>query len=88
MWPRLDHPRSVARQYNHSIITKDARLTLYPLAEDDNWGEFFDHRDDPGEHKNRYHDAKYGQEIEDLKSKLKADLPSNPSITARTLGFY
>ena len=52
------HPRIDGRVYNHSVVTDDWRLTLYPQS-DDNWGELFDLQADPGEHRNLFDDAKY-----------------------------
>ncbi len=82
------HPRSVPRQYNHSVVTDDFRLTLYPLAGASNWGEFFDHRDDPGEHHNRYHDPDCSKKIMRLRKLLETELPAQPEVPGRSLGFY
>ena len=49
------HPRIDPRAYNHSIVTEAWRLTLYPRAGGD-WGELFDLRSDPGEHRNLFND--------------------------------
>jgi len=47
-------PRAIHEQYNQTLITADWRLTIYPRRSD--WGELFDRRADPGEHRNLFHD--------------------------------
>ena len=82
------HPRTVRNQYNHSIITAHERLTLYPEAEGKGWGEYFDHRDDPGEHHNRYHDPACQNRINVLRQQLLEDLPPAPRKGNKVLGIY
>ena len=82
------HPRTVRNQYNHSIITAHERLTLYPQAEAEGWGEYFDHRDDPGEHHNRYHDPACQNRINALRQQLQDDLPAAPRAGNKVLGIY
>ena len=79
------HPRTVRNQYNHSIITAHERLTLYPQAEGEGWGEYFDHRDDPGEHHNRYHDPACQNRINALRQQLQDDLPAAPRASNKVL---
>ena len=52
------HPRIDPRTYNHTLVTDDWRLTLYPESDED-WGELFDLKADPGEHLNLFHDARH-----------------------------
>ncbi|MGC6484319.1 MAG: sulfatase [Candidatus Puniceispirillales bacterium] len=82
------HPRTVRNQYNHTIMTAHERLTLYPLAEGKDWGEYFDHRDDPGEHHNRYHDPACQNRINALRQQLLTELPPAPKAGNKVLGIY
>jgi arylsulfatase A-like enzyme len=71
------HPRIDQRVYNHTIVTEAWRLTLYPQSGED-WGELFDLRDDPGEHRNLFHDADYSFIRDRLTQRLNSDFPSAP----------
>lgn len=82
------YPRSVANQYNQSIITTDARLTIYPEAEENGWGEFFDHGKDPNEHFNLFEEPAMQDRIASLKATLNQTLAPKPAQDGRILGFY
>ena len=69
------HPRIDNSVYNHSIVTKDWRLTLYPNCED-GWGELFDLKDDPGEHRNLFNDTKHRKIRDHLAEQLTLNFPS------------
>ena len=71
------HPRIDQRVYNHSIVTEAWRLTLYPQSGED-WGELFDLRDDPGEHRNLFHDPDYGFIRDRLARRLNDDFAAAP----------
>ena len=68
------HPRIREEMYNHSILTKERRLTLYPSEPD--WGEMFDLECDPGEHHNVFHDAGYKSERNRLIECLNQEFPA------------
>ncbi len=80
------HPRIDKRVYNHSIVTDDWRLTLYP-ASDEDWGELFDLSADPGEHRNLFHDTKYrairNQLADDLNEGFAAAPQSGTELIAK-----
>ena len=71
------HPRIDGRVYNHSIVTDDWRLTLYPES-DENWGELFDLQADPGEHRNLFHDAGHEAIRIALSERLREEFPKAP----------
>ena len=71
------HPRIDGRVYNHSIVTGDWRLTLYPQS-DDGWGELFDLQADPGEHRNLFADATYRTIRDRLAEALAHNFPAAP----------
>ncbi len=82
------HPRTVPNQYNQTIVGADSRLTVYPLANEDKWGEFFEHTEDPGEHQNLFSDPGKRQSIDRLKQVLAREFPPLPNVQGRVLGFY
>jgi hypothetical protein len=69
------HPRIDNSVYNHSIVTMDWRLTLYPNCED-GWGELFDLKDDPGEHRNLFNDTKHRKIRDHLAEQLTLNFPA------------
>ncbi len=71
------HPRIDSRVYNHSIVTDDWRLTLYPRGKAD-WGELFDLAADPGEHHNLFHDPAHHARRDCLAEALTASFPAAP----------
>jgi len=71
------HPRIDGRVYNHSIVTEAWRLTLYPDGEE-GWGELFDLKDDPGEHRNLYNDPDHRPIRDRLARRLADDFPADP----------
>jgi arylsulfatase A-like enzyme len=71
------HPRIDGQVYNHSIVTESWRLTLYPEARAD-WGELFDLRDDPGEHRNLFHESSHAAIRKRLSERLNAAFPPRP----------
>ena len=71
------HPRIDGRVYNHSIVTEDWRLTLYPDG-GEGWGELFDLQADPGEHANRFHDPSHAGVRDRLAQKLTRRFPAAP----------
>jgi len=82
------HTRAVDNQYNKTIITKNDRLTIYPLAEDLGWGEYFDYNKDPGEHDNSFDGSKNTEQVEVLKKQLEEELPGVRDTTGTVLGFF
>ena len=70
------HPRIDPRTYNHSIVTEAWRLTLYPQAGGD-WGELYDLKDDPGEHRNLFKDPDFRMIRDRLASRLMQGLPAD-----------
>ncbi len=81
-------PRAVAKQYNQSIVTSHARLTVYPQAPDDGWGEYFDHSADPGEHRNLYSTPASQADVAALRERLVSEFPAMPDVPGTVLGFY
>lgn len=82
------HPRAVSKQYNQSIVTNEARLTIYPQAPDDGWGEFFHHGCDPAEHRNLYSDPARRSDVAALRAQLDREFLPNPDVAGTVLGFY
>lgn len=70
------HPRARKETYNHSILTRDRRLTLYPS--EPGWGELFDLDADPGEHHNLFGDAGYHADRGRLADRLSREFPAKP----------
>ena len=70
------HPRTRMETYNHSILTRDRRLTLYPSEPD--WGELFDLDADPGEHNNLFGDERYRADRDRLAIRLNQEFPAKP----------
>ena len=71
------HPRIDPRTYNHTIVTDDWRLTLYPESDED-WGELFDLNADPGEHQNLFHDARHQATRDRLAEALTSRFAARP----------
>ena len=71
------HPRIDPRVYNHSLVTDDWRLTLYPDGPRE-WGELFDRRIDPGEHRNLFLEAAHAATRARLAERLLRDFPPAP----------
>jgi len=80
------HPRVAREQYNQSIILEDARFTIYPEASD--WGEYFRHGADPGEHHNLYGDPRYQAETDRLRERLRSEFPPRPDIPSAPIAIY
>ncbi|PZO79663.1 MAG: arylsulfatase [Mesorhizobium amorphae] len=80
------HPRADADLYNHSIITRDWRLTLYPNQH--SWGELFDLNADPGEHWNLFHEKSCAETRSLLERLLLEGLPPQPHIQSNIWGAY
>ncbi len=81
------HPRIDPRVYNHSIVTEAWRMTLYPRAEED-WGELFDLRDDPGEHRNLFHESGHAAIRNRLRQRLEAHFPAMPDAGTRLIAKW
>jgi len=82
------HPRTVEDQYNLSYITENWRLTVYPLAKKQGWGELFDHENDPNEHINLYHNNKYELQLRTLREQMERVVMPEPDVKVRTLSCY
>lgn len=80
------HPRVAREQYNQSVITGDARLTVYPLSP--GWGEYFRHGSDPGEHRNLFTDPACRQEVETLAALLACGFPPEPEVPSVPIAVY
>ncbi|MGE0009134.1 MAG: sulfatase/phosphatase domain-containing protein, partial [Parvibaculaceae bacterium] len=80
------HPRVASEQYNQSVITRDARLTVYPLSP--GWGEYFRHGDDPGEHQNLFKDPARQKEIKTLAAQLERRFPPKPEVPSVPIAVY
>lgn len=80
------HPRSIAEQYNHTLITDAWRLTLYPCRP--GWGELFDRRQDPGEHRNLFHDPACTEVKARLCRELNSDWPAAANAGGPSLAVY
>jgi arylsulfatase A-like enzyme len=72
------HPRAFPEQYNQTIINPEWRLTFYPLKQD--WGELFDRREDPHEHRNRFADPAFAHIRHSLSAVMARDWP--PALRA------
>lgn len=68
------HPRIHAQTYNHSILTHNRRLTLYPS--EPGWGELFDLEKDPDEHRNVFNETGYRSERDRLADRLNHEFPA------------
>ena len=80
------HPRSIAEQYNLTLLTDDWRLTLYPRRPD--WGELFDRRRDRDEHHNLFHDPAHAEVRARLDRELNSDWPPAPDAGGPSLAVY
>lgn len=80
------HPRTRAETYNQTLLTRDWRLTIYPL--NPGWGEMFDLANDPGEHRNLYFDAAFAATRQALTARLSAELPPAPDAGGRSIATY
>lgn len=70
------HPRLTEETYNHSLLTRERRLTLYPMRP--TWGELFDLEADPGEHHNLFNEPRYKAERDRLIERLTEGFPARP----------
>jgi arylsulfatase A-like enzyme len=80
------HPRVVPEQYNHSLVSEDWRLTLYPRSA--GWGELFDLRADPEEHCNLFEESQSRATIARLTATLRAEFPACPDIDSPAVAVY
>ena len=70
------HARVNPDTYNHSIVTQDYRLTVYPTQSE--WGELFCHTSDPGEHHNLFNDPAYRAPRDRLMQQLNDQFSAAP----------
>jgi len=82
------HPRTVEDQYNLSYITEDWRLTVYPQAKKQEWGELFDRKNDPNEHFNLYHNKNFMLQLRTLREQMERVILPAPDVNVRTLSCY
>lgn len=80
------HPRVVSEQYNQTLISPDWRITVYPRRPD--WGELFDRRTDPGEHRNLFHDPAQRSVREQLTTRLRQEWPPAPEVGGPRIATY
>ena len=64
----------------------DWRLTLYP--HEPHWGELFDHRNDPGEHRNLFNEPEHGGTRVQLTELLQSEFPAVLEEKAEILGTW
>ena len=81
------HPRIDRRLYNHSIVTDDRRLTLYPRGKAD-WGELFDLEADPDERHNLFHDPAHRIHRDSLAEVLTMSFPAAPEAGTRLIAKW
>lgn len=72
--------------YNQTIETREWRLTVYPHHS--TWGELFDLSDDPGEHRNLFHDSSMRERIESMRQRLLDVLPPHPKGVVELIAKY
>lgn len=70
------HARIDPDAYNHSVISRDYRLTVYPTQPQ--WGELFCHKNDSGEHHNLFKDPLYRVDRDRLMRQLNDEFPAAP----------
>ncbi|WP_343563780.1 sulfatase family protein [Kiloniella sp. b19] len=80
------HPRVDRGLYNQTVITKNWRLTIYPLNQE--WGELFDRRNDPNEHENLFSDEKFAAVRDELILKIQRDWPARPDAGGEMIAVY
>ena len=80
------HPRTIAEQYNQTLITADWRLTLYPRRTD--WGELFDRRADSDETCNLFHDPEHQPVRDRLIARLRREWPAAPEAGGPPIAIY
>ncbi|HKF70640.1 MAG TPA: sulfatase-like hydrolase/transferase [Stellaceae bacterium] len=80
------HPRVAAEQYNQTLITPDWRITLYPRRPI--WGELFDRRADPGEHRNLFHEPEFRSARDRLIERLQREWPPAPDAGGERIAIY
>jgi len=80
------HPRASSQKYNQTLLTNDWRLTIYPERLD--WGELFDRRGDPGEHKNLYFDPAFSSIRDELMMEIARDWPPAPDAGGQAIAVY
>ncbi len=80
------HARTRFETYNQSLITRDWRLTIYPNH--DTWGELFDLKNDPGEHRNLFHSADHLAIKTELRTKLAQEFQPAPEAGGPSIATY
>lgn len=80
------YPRAHWDELNHSIFSGDWRLTLYPRRPE--WGELFDHAQDPSEHRNLFYEAEFASVRAALGERLRGEFPAVLDEKAEVLGSY
>lgn len=80
------HHRVDPDTYNQTIVTEDWRLTLYPNRPA--WGELFNRRTDPGEHRNLWADPGLSSVRSSLVQLLTDDFPPAPTAGGKALAVY
>lgn len=80
------HPRVIPEQYNHTLITENWRLTLYPRRP--HWGELFDRRIDPGEHRNLFHDPDRRAARDELTNRMQREWPPALDVDSPRIAIY
>lgn len=80
------HPRTRMETYNQTLMTDDWRLSIYP--ENPDWGELFDLRNDPGEHRNLFFDDPHAETRKLLEDQLARELPPAPVAGGPSLATY
>jgi arylsulfatase A-like enzyme len=80
------HPRVVREQYNQTLITADWRITVYPRRP--TWGELFDRRSDPGEHRNLFYEPDHRSARDRLIDRLRREWPPAPDAGGERIATY
>ena len=80
------YPRAHWSELNHSVYADGWRLTLYPR--EPRWGELFDHRNDPGEHRNQFDEPEHRSVRDRLTERLQREFPAVLEEKAEVLGTW
>ena len=72
------HPSARPDIYNQTVRTAGWRLTIYP--EQPVWGELFDLKSDPGEHRNLFHSPPQQRIRKELEALLAEQFPPQTSV--------
>jgi arylsulfatase A-like enzyme len=80
------HPRAFPDQYNQTILNSEWRLTIYPRRPD--WGELFDWRTDPNEHRNLFFDSAYASIRKQLSRTIERDWPPASEAGLEAIAVY